>query len=92
MGAYTCEFGVVHKTCRCPEPHTIKCTTPDAHAQFGGKHKANVTPTKRRVVLKDGQVADLAWLMQHVLDSGVTDGKRLAAIALLNLTRDGITR
>jgi len=25
MGAYTCEYGVVHKVCRCPTPHTIKC-------------------------------------------------------------------
>lgn len=29
MGAYTCEFNVVHKVCRCPTPHTIKCPTPD---------------------------------------------------------------
>lgn len=25
MGAYTCEYGVVHEVCRCPTPHTIKC-------------------------------------------------------------------
>lgn len=31
MGAYTCEFGVVHKMCRCPTPHTIKCDVPDEH-------------------------------------------------------------
>lgn len=31
MGAYTCEFGVVHKVCRCRTPHTIKCDVPDQH-------------------------------------------------------------
>ena len=31
MGAYTCEFGIVHKRCRCPQPHTIKCDVPDQH-------------------------------------------------------------
>lgn len=31
MGAYTCEFGVVHKVCRCPTPHTIKCDKPKEH-------------------------------------------------------------
>ena len=31
MGAYTCEFGVVHKRCRCREAHTIKCDVPDEH-------------------------------------------------------------
>lgn len=51
-------------------------------------YKVNVTPVKKRVVLKDGQVADLAWLMQHVLDSGVTDGKRLAALGLLEMTKE----
>ncbi len=25
MGAYTCEFGIVHKVCRCRTPHTIVC-------------------------------------------------------------------
>ncbi len=32
MGAYTCEFGIVHKTCRCPTPHTIKCDVAWSHA------------------------------------------------------------
>jgi len=32
MGAYTCEFGKVHKRCRCHKAHTIKCNTPDVHA------------------------------------------------------------
>lgn len=31
MGAYTCEFGVVHKVCRCPTPHTVKCDVPSEH-------------------------------------------------------------
>lgn len=31
MGAYTCEFGVVHKMCRCPKPHTVKCDKPWSH-------------------------------------------------------------
>lgn len=31
MGAYTCEFGVVHKVCRCPDPHSIKCDVPSVH-------------------------------------------------------------
>jgi hypothetical protein len=34
MGAYTCEFGVVHKVCRCREPHKIVCDVPEQH---GGK-------------------------------------------------------
>ena len=29
MGAYTCQFGTVHKMCRCPTPHSIPCPTPD---------------------------------------------------------------
>jgi hypothetical protein len=28
MGAYTCQYGTVHKRCRCPEPHAIRCPTP----------------------------------------------------------------
>jgi hypothetical protein len=44
-------------------------------------------PLKKKVVLKGGRVADLAWLMQHVLDSGVKDGKYYAALALLEETR-----
>lgn len=31
MGAYTCQYGVVHKTCRCPTPHTIVCDKPLEH-------------------------------------------------------------
>lgn len=31
MGAYTCEYGIVHKTCRCPTPHAIKCDVPLEH-------------------------------------------------------------
>lgn len=33
MGAYRCEFGIVHKVCRCPTPHTIKCDRPSIHAR-----------------------------------------------------------
>ena len=32
MGAYTCEYGIVHKRCRCPQPHTIKCDNATEHA------------------------------------------------------------
>lgn len=31
MGAYTCQFGVVHKRCRCQTPHTIVCDIPEQH-------------------------------------------------------------
>lgn len=31
MGAYTCQFGIVHKMCRCPTPHTIVCDAPLEH-------------------------------------------------------------
>jgi hypothetical protein len=31
MGAYTCQFGFVHKVCRCPTPHTIVCDRPNGH-------------------------------------------------------------
>lgn len=37
MGAFTCEFGVVHKTCRCPTPHTIKCDKPQEHNPAGSE-------------------------------------------------------
>lgn len=41
MGAYTCEFGVVHKVCRCPTPHTIKCDKVEEHkdANYVPKHR-----------------------------------------------------
>lgn len=32
MGAYTCEYGVVHKVCRCRTPHTISCNVPEEHS------------------------------------------------------------
>lgn len=32
MGAYTCQFGFVHKMCRCPTPHTIRCDKVSEHA------------------------------------------------------------
>ena len=41
MGAYTCEYGVVHKVCRCPTPHTIKCDKVEEHKghNYVPKHK-----------------------------------------------------
>jgi hypothetical protein len=45
MGAYTCEFGTIHKRCRCPIPHTISCPTPKECADredYVGKHRACV--------------------------------------------------
>lgn len=32
MGAFMCEFNVVHKMCRCPKSHTIKCDKPLEHS------------------------------------------------------------
>ena len=43
---------------------------------------------KKKVVLRKGQVADLAWLAQTVLDSGAKDGLRLAALKLLQATKE----
>lgn len=43
---------------------------------------------KRRVVLRRGQVADVAWLARTVLESGAKDGLRLAAIGLLAAVTD----
>lgn len=50
MGAYTCEFGVVHKVCRCPTPHTIRCDKVEEHkgANYVPKHRKE-TVTKWRV-------------------------------------------
>lgn len=42
MGAYTCQYGTVHKTCRCPTPHTISCPDPEkclGTYQVAGKSK-----------------------------------------------------
>lgn len=45
MGAYTCEYGIVHKTCRCPTPHTIKCDNAAEHAeQFYAKIREEFKP------------------------------------------------
>lgn len=46
MGAYTCEFGVVHKVCRCPTPHTIKCDKVEEHkgANYVPKHRKEPEP------------------------------------------------
>lgn len=37
MGAYTCEFGVVHKMCRCPTQHFVKCDKVEEHSQGNGE-------------------------------------------------------
>lgn len=47
MGAYTCEFGIVHKTCRCPTPHTIKCDNPEEHKGV------NYVPKHRKETIAD---------------------------------------
>jgi hypothetical protein len=47
MGAYTCEYGVVHKICRCREEHTIKCDRPFVHGLvevYQPKHRDDVPP------------------------------------------------
>jgi hypothetical protein len=43
--------------------------------------------TKEKVVLRKGEVADLAWLARTVIDSGAKDGLYLAAMTLLEKTR-----
>ena len=50
MGAYTCQYGVVHKRCRCPKPHTISCDKVEEHkgANYVPKHRAEPV-TKWRV-------------------------------------------
>lgn len=48
MGAYTCEFGVVHKVCRCPKPHTIKCDKVAEHGPQGPKHRAEFSVSEIR--------------------------------------------
>lgn len=50
MGAYTCEFGVVHKVCRCPAPHTIRCDKVEEHKDHNHVPKHRKEPvTKWRV-------------------------------------------
>lgn len=46
MGAHKCEFGVVHKVCRCPESHTIKCDKAAEHAFASpGPDHNKISPT-----------------------------------------------
>lgn len=47
MGAYTCQHGTVHRMCRCPEPHTIACPSPDLCSPYVGKHRADLTDAVR---------------------------------------------
>ncbi len=42
MGAYTCQFGFVHKVCRCPTPHTIACDKVAEHG-YTPKHRKEET-------------------------------------------------
>lgn len=40
MAAYTCEYGYVHKMCRCPTPHKIRCDVPNEHGnEYKPKHR-----------------------------------------------------
>lgn len=44
MGAHICQFGKVHKMCRCTRVHTISCPTPEEcakneHDPYVGKHR-----------------------------------------------------
>lgn len=54
MGAYTCEFGVVHKVCRCPTPHTIKCDKVEEHSGAGyePKHRGEAKVVYRITVVE----------------------------------------
>lgn len=54
MGAYTCEFGVVHKVCRCPTPHTIKCDKVEEHkdANYVPKHRKDPVVKHRITVIE----------------------------------------
>lgn len=54
MGHYTCEFGVIHKTCRCPQPHRIKCDKVAEHSGTGyePKHRAEVVKKFRVTIIE----------------------------------------
>jgi hypothetical protein len=54
MGAYTCEYGVVHKVCRCPTPHTIKCDKVAEHSGTGytPKHRGEPVVKYRITVVE----------------------------------------
>ena len=51
MGAYACEFGVVHKVCRCPTPHTMVCDKVEEHKgnNYVPKHRAEPVEEKPTV-------------------------------------------
>lgn len=44
MGHHICQYGVVHRTCRCPKEHRINCDTPDACKERAGM----IHPPKHR--------------------------------------------
>jgi hypothetical protein len=100
MAGYYCQFNIKHEemgNCRCPKVHHISCTKSEIHKELGvltgasSPEKVEVgimPPYKKRVVLRSGQVADLAWIARYVLDSGVKDGMRIAALKLLDLTKE----
>lgn len=58
MGAYTCEYGVVHKMCRCPTPHTVKCNVP-------WKHKPSIGPTTRVCMVWEMKKAGVIPMGKH---------------------------
>lgn len=51
MGAYTCEFGVVHKVCRCPTPHTIKCDKVEEHKGHNHVPKHRKEPVAKKALI-----------------------------------------
>lgn len=51
MGAYTCEYGVVHKTCRCPTPHTIRCDKVEEHKDINYVPKHRAEPVEEEPVV-----------------------------------------
>lgn len=67
MGAYTCEFGVVHRVCRCPKTHTIKCDKPDEHhnLEYVPKHRKE---TPKRSDLTQSERAAYQAMLAHEYD------------------------
>ena len=69
MGAYTCQYGVVHKMCRCPTPHYINCDKVEEHSK-------NVFVPQWGVPKPDdngaGELAELR-VIKHYLDEGRVD-------------------
>lgn len=64
MGAWTCQYGTVHKRCRCPQEHKMTCPEPYVcRAKRGGKHRAD-RPTDSPSLATGGP---------EVPDSGITE-------------------